>query len=152
MKKEIIPTFILLFISIIVILDLIIPGQQHLEEIKGIQKEKEQYYNAAQNFHFSYSVLTEKNAFSVSKKFALNAKPNDQIEYQTSLIFNEVNGFKLINQKETSFSTIRILSGFIVPFIFIISSLTQWFFKKKYEILNFVLQIITIGNLIYLMQ
>ncbi len=56
--------------AVVILLDFILPGHEHIEKIESIRKTRQQTYNAARNFHYSYGLETENIYFPVSEKFA----------------------------------------------------------------------------------
>jgi hypothetical protein len=67
---------IFIFISFIIITDFIFPGNVVIDEIIEVKKTREQYYNAAQNHHYSYKIITSTDQFSVSEDFAKELSAN----------------------------------------------------------------------------
>ena len=86
-----------LLAAMIILTDFILPGSVVVEEIIDVKKEKQQYYNAARNYHFSYRVFTRTHNFSITEDFAKEIKNNQQIEFAVSHIFKEINCYRLLN-------------------------------------------------------
>ena len=51
-------------LAIVVLLDFVIPGKEHIETVQLSKGKREQYYNAAQNRHYSYAVTTNARRFN----------------------------------------------------------------------------------------
>ena len=137
-------------IALVIMVDFIVPGTTINEDIIEIKKERQQYYNAAGNYHYSYKIITNKHQFSVEEAFAQSAKGQTKIEYSLSRIFNEVNSYSLPSAKNKSFYSLRIISGLALPILALFSILMMLRYEKKIGILVFVLQVLLIADLIFL--
>lgn len=137
--------------ALVIIADLFIPGKILIDEILDIKTERQQYYNAARNYHYSYKIITADHQFWVSEDFAESAQESQEIEYSVSRIFREVNWYRMLTTENRAVYSLRIISGLIIPLMTIISIGIAYRFKKNIGILVFVLQILLMGNLIYLM-
>lgn len=83
-----------LAIPLMILLDFLLSGKVVSSEAVSVNKFKQQYYNAARNYHYSYEIVTNKNRFIVSKEFAKSIKKNQSIEYSISKLFKEINWCK----------------------------------------------------------
>ena len=138
-------------ISILIITDFILPGNIIKDEIITVNKKRQQYYNAAKNYHYTYTVVTNKHSFLITKDFARSTKDHKKIQYSVSKIFKEINWYNLITSKQKSVNSFRIMSGLIVPVLLIVSIFFHLKFNKKIPIIVFVLQTLVIADLIFLM-
>ncbi len=137
--------------SITILTDFILPGSVIVEEIIDVRKEKQQYYNAARNYHFSYRVFTITNNFSITEDFAKEIKNNQQIEFAVSPIFKEINSYRLLNTGNRDIYSLRILSGLVIPLALILVIGLAFKYEKKMSILIFVIQVLVIADLIFLL-
>ena len=142
---------ITVIISLVILFDFILPGKVFTDEVIDIKKERQQYYNAARNYHYSYKVVTSKHQFSVTKAFAKSAQ-DKKVKYSVSLIFKEVNRHRLLSSENSTIYSFRIVSGLIFPLMVIITIAIAYRYKKRISTLIFVLQIILLLNLILLIQ
>lgn len=142
---------IFVLVSMIILTDFILPGRVVVEEILDIKKERQQYYNAARNYHFSYRVFTSTHNFSITGNFAAKVKTNQQIEFTVSHIFKEINSYRLLNSGNREIYSLRILSGFVIPLLLIIVTGLAFKYGKKMSILIFVIQVLVIADLIFLL-
>lgn len=142
-------TFVLA--ALVIIFDFVLPGRIINDEIIYIKKEQQQYYNAARNYHYSYKIITSEHQFSVTEDFAELAQNHEKIEYSVSYIFKEVNWYRLFSDENRDTFSLRIISGFVLPLLTIISILAAYRYKKNIGKLVFVLQTILIANLIFLL-
>lgn len=138
--------------SLTILTDFILPGSVVVEDIIEIKKEKQQYYNAARNYHFSYRVFTSTNNFSITEDFAKELSNNQQIEFAVSPIFREINSYRLLNAESREIYSLRIFSGLIIPLALIIVIGLAFKYEKKMSILIFVIQAIVIVDLIFLLK
>lgn len=130
--------------------DFIMPGKVVVDEIVGVKKERQQYYNASGNYHYSCRVITTAHHFSVSEDFVEIVKGNEKIEYSVSRIFNEVNWYRLLTTEKKDVYSLRIISALLLPLMTIVAIGVAYRNKKKINILVFVLQTLLIANLIHL--
>ena len=142
-------TFVLA--ALVVIVDFILPGRIINDEIINVKSERQQYYNAARNYHYSYKVITSQHEFPVTEDFAQLVQDHEKIEYAVSRIFKEVNWYRLLSSENKSFYSLRIMSGLVLPLLTIISILVAFLYKKNIGTLVFVLQTLLIADLIFLM-
>ena len=138
-------------IALIILIDFIAPGSVINSDIVHVKKERQQYYNAGGNQHYSYQVITPEHHFSVTKNFAQEIKNNQQITYTVSPIFNEVNRYGLASSKNKTMYSLRVISGFIIPFFALITILFAYKLKDKIDILVFVFKALLIGNFVFLL-
>jgi len=138
-------------IALVVLLDVCIPGKSYTDNVTEIIREKQKYYNAATNYHYSYKVVTPNHKFLVPEEFAAEAQ-DKEITYSVSLLFHEVNGFKLTTDKSYSMYSFRVVSGIILPLLILLILGLRLTYTKKVDKLLFILQIIMLLNLIKLMQ
>lgn len=137
-------------IAVIIITDFTLPGKVFTKDIIAIKKEKQQYYNAAKNYHFSYELTTNKHQFLVTKDFVKSNWKNNKVNYSVSLIFKEVNWYKLTTSTIKSYYSLRILSGLILPLLVLTAMAFSYYYKKNLDIFIFVLQALLLADLIYL--
>lgn len=140
---------ITIIIAIVILADFILPGKIYTNDVIKIQKEKQQYYNATQNHHYSYKITTSEHQFLVTKDFAIAIKDH-KISYTVSLIFNEINRYKLQSSESNGIYSFRIVSGFVLPFIILITLAIAYKFKKKINLFITILQILLLANLMLL--
>ena len=138
---------ITILISLVVLMDFALPGTRYTEDVVSISRNKEKYYNAGGNSHNTYRVVTTTRQFSVSKDVAITAE-GKQIDYALSLIFKEVNGYKLAALEKNHLYSFRVVSGLVLPLLVLLVFGISYRFKKDLGILLFVLQVLTVGNLV----
>lgn len=139
-------------IALLILVDFILPGKIVTTNVVSIKTEYQQYYNAGGNHHNSYKVITDKHQFSVSKEFAKLYKTKEQIEYSVSPIFNEVNRYGLTSSATKTMYSLRFVSGLIIPLLALISLIIAYKYEYKVAILVVVLQIVLLGNFVFLMM
>lgn len=137
-------------ITLVIIGDFVFPGKRITGVISEVLKERQQYYNAAQNYHYSYKVITSEHTFLIEESFGQLELVDQQIEYSVSRIFKEVNWYKLLSSKSKSVYSLRWFSGLILPLLALISIIAMLRFNKKIGNLVFVLEILVVADLIFL--
>ncbi len=138
--------------ALMIVIDFQLPGRVLLDEVSDVKIEHQQYYNAARNLHYSYRVITSKHNFYVSEDFVDIVRKNRKVKYSVSRLFKEVNHYEVVGKAESKeMYSLRILSGLIIPLLVIIIMEMAYLNEKKFSILIFVIQVILIGDLIYLM-
>ena len=143
-------TFVLA--ALVIIVDFILPGRIIIDEIINVERERQQYYNAARNYHYTYKAITSEHQFWVSEDFAQLVQDHEKIEYSVSRIFKEVNWYRLLSSENKSFYSLRIISGLVLPLLTIISIFVAFLYKKNIGTLVFVLQTLLIADLIFLIK
>lgn len=139
-------------VSLLIILDFILPGTRIEAEIQGLKTQKENYYNAAQNSHFSYKMKTSAGNFFVDENFSREARNHESIQFSKSLIFKEVNWYRWSAEDSKSYYVLRLLSAIALPLIILFAVFYTWRFKADIEIMFFILQILLIADLIFVLQ
>ena len=128
--------------SLIILIDFALPGKQVRDEISDVQRERQQYYNAARNFHYSYKIITSNREIYVTEDFAALELVNKEIEYAVSRIFRKINWYRLAASEDKSFHSLRIFSGLVLPLLYLILVFISLQFKKRIGTLIFILQIL----------
>lgn len=132
----------------VLILDFVLPGKPITEEVVAIKKDRQQYYNAAQNSHYSYRIITETRAFPISENFAGEIAKGEQIIYSISYLFAEVNTYGKAAGKSQIYS-LRWFTGLVIPLFAMLVFFLRYRSKTKYGTLAFVMQMLVIGDLIF---
>ncbi|WP_339849624.1 hypothetical protein [uncultured Dokdonia sp.] len=141
---------ITILISLVVLIDFALPGTLYTEDVVCVSRNKEKYYNAGGNSHNTYRVVTPTRQFSVSKDVATTLE-GKQVVYAVSLIFKEVNRYKLATSEKSHLYSFRVVSGLVLPLLVLFALGISYGFKKDLSILVFVLQVLTAGNLVMLL-
>ncbi|MGB0973432.1 MAG: hypothetical protein ACPGU9_00425 [Flavobacteriaceae bacterium] len=145
-----ISSLITIVIALIIICDFSLPGKEYTSQINTIKKDKQQYFNAAGNHHYSYTVKTDQHQFLISKEVAKTAQIGRDISYKISLLFNQVNTYSLTGSNTSNIYSLRLMSGLIAPLLLICSIAISYGFKKNLNLFISVQQIILIVNVILL--
>ena len=151
-KLRVILYAIFVLVALVIIVDFVLPGRIVNDEIINVKRERQQYYNAAANFHYSYKVMTSEHHFWVSEDFAQSVQDHEKIKYSVSPVFKEVNWYGLVSSENTSSYSLRIISGLVLPLLTMISIIIAYRYKKKIGTLVFVLQSLLIADLIFLIK
>tara|TARA_R110002012_G_scaffold318227_1_gene536114 strand:+ start:54420 stop:54893 length:474 start_codon:yes stop_codon:yes gene_type:complete len=138
-------------VALVILVDFVAPGKIVNDDIIDVQQVRQNYYNAARNYHYSYKVITREHKFLVTQDFAAIELKNKKIEYAVSPIFKEVNWYRLLVSENKSFYSLRIASGLVLPLLTMISIFLAYVYDKKIGSLVFILQILLIADLMLLM-
>ncbi|WKV13023.1 hypothetical protein [Marivirga harenae] len=130
--------------------DFLIPGNKVIDEISTVQKERQQYFNAARNFHYSYKVSTSQYDFYITGDYAKEIDINERIEFEVSLLFKEVNEYRLLSFEKSDTYSLRYISSLFIPLLVLITMAFAYFSKKKISTLIFVLQVLLLADLVFL--
>lgn len=141
--------FVLL--GLIMIVDFVAPGKIINTPITEIKKERQQSYNAARNYHYSYKVVTSQHEFLVSEDFAAQELANRSIAYAVSVLFKKINWYKLPQAKHKEYYSLRLVSGLILPVLTIIFILIEFKFNRRIGKINFILKALMLGNVVLLL-
>ena len=137
-------------LAAVIFIDFELPGKAVTNEILEIKKERQQYYNAAQNFHYTYKIVTAEHSFTVSEDFAKEVSIGEKVEYAVSYLFNEVNRYASAQGEHSSIHSFRWVSGLILPLLTVIIMLLAMKYPGRLSIVSFVFQVLLIADLIYL--
>lgn len=141
-------TFTLL--AFVILVDFVLPGRIINDEIIKVQKNRQQNYNTARNYHYSYKVVTNEHEFLVAADFVALEMENKNIKYTVSPIFKEVNWYRLLSSENKSFYSLRIASGLVLPLVSIILIFIAFRYYKKIDYLILIIRILLIADLILL--
>ncbi|MCZ4410042.1 hypothetical protein O3Q51_14565 [Cryomorphaceae bacterium 1068] len=143
---------LLVLMAVALILDFVLPGRVITSEIVKVERERQHYYNAGGNHHFSYKVVTSEHQFNVEEDFAKSLAQNDEkIEYSVSWIFKEINRYRLVSSQNSSFSSLRFVSGIVIPLLTLVSMFIAYRSKKDIGTLVFVLQALLVADLVFVL-
>ena len=148
------PFFYSLFIlvALVIITDFALPGEAFTDQVIKVQAERQQYFNAAQNYHYSYKLTTGQHDFSVSEDFAETVNEGDTVNYRLSRIFKEVNRYHLSTTESIHTNSLRRYSGLILPLLVLLVMGLAFRHGKRMSALIFVLQALTLGDLVFLIM
>jgi len=141
---------VIILIAVAIIADFALPGTVFFDNIIDVERNREQYYNAANNHHHSYKVITNLHEFSVEEDFASLDWEDQQIEYSISRVFKEVNWYKLHTAQNKSFYSLRVASGLVLPLLTLLAMFLAPRIKKDIAIPVFILQVVLVADLIFL--
>jgi hypothetical protein len=137
--------------ALLIMVDFILPGKVVTDEIINVERELQQYHNAARNYHYSYKITTSEHEFSVTDDFAESITGNEKIEYSVSRIFEEVNWYRKVPSEKKAVYSLRIISGLVLPLLTIVSIAVAYRYKKNTGTFVFVLQTLLVANVVYLL-
>lgn len=138
-------------LALTMILDYSLFSKTLVEKVVATQKSYESYYNAARNAHYSYHLQAESFDFSVSEYFASKAQVGQEIKIEVSPIFREVNSYSLSHTGHEVYS-LRRFSGLILPILILLTLAIGYKYGNKFSTLSFMMEALTIANLIYLLN
>jgi hypothetical protein len=136
--------------ALLILVDFVSPGSILNNQIINVEKERQNYYNAGGNYHYSYKVITSEHEFLVTEDFAKLKLEGEKIEYSVSRLFKQVNWYRLRSSDNKSYYSLRIASGLVLPLLVLISIFVAFRFKKKIATLVFILQILLMADLLFL--
>lgn len=152
LHKFILSSYVLFsLVAIVIIIDFAAPGRIIEDEIIKVESERQQYYNAARNYHFSYKIITTQYEFSVAEDFANSVRKHDKIEYSVSGIFKEVNWYRVLLSNNKSVYPLRLISGLILPLLTLIAIFVDYRNRQNIGTFTFILLILLTVDMIILM-
>lgn len=143
---------IFVLLAMLVLVDFIFPGKVLNNEIVEVNIKRQNYYNAARGYHYTYKVITEKHQFYVTEDFAESVEDHAKIEYSISRIFKEINWYRSPSSENQDIYTLRIISGLVIPLLAILSIFIAYRSKKDIDTIVFLLQLLLIVNVVYLIM
>tara|TARA_R110000796_G_scaffold159169_4_gene275900 strand:- start:18062 stop:18535 length:474 start_codon:yes stop_codon:yes gene_type:complete len=141
-----------ILIALVMITDFSLPGKAFSDQVVKVQAERQQYYNAAQNYHYSYKLTTGQHDFSVSEDFAKTVTEGDSVNYRLSRIFKEVNRYQLSDDESIHTDSLRRYSGLILPLLVLLVMGLAYRHERKMSALIFVMQALTLADLVFLVM
>ena len=141
---------IFVLIALVILADFAVPGSKHEQDIVEVKRERQNYYNAGGNYHYSYKVMTDDRRILVSEEFAHIIEEDDRIEYTVSPVFKEVNWHRLDASGKKSYYSLRLASGLVLPILTIIAIVLFYRYNKGRAPIVFILQVLLFGDLIML--
>ncbi len=141
---------IFVLIALVILADFAVPGSKHEQDIVEVKRERQNYYNAGGNYHYSYKVMTDDRRILVSEEFAQIIEEDDRIEYTVSPVFKEVNWHRLDASGKKSYYSLRLASGLVLPILTIIAIVLFYRYNKGRAPIVFILQVLLFGDLIML--
>ena len=133
--------------ALLILVDFAWPGAVRSGEVIEVKRSRQNYYNAAQGYHYSYRVILEGIEFPVTEEFAALLEDQMSVEYSTSPLFKEVDWYSPTNSTARSTYSLRLVSGVFLPLIFLLLLFVSYRFGKKMGSLLFVLQILMLANI-----
>jgi hypothetical protein len=143
--------YVTILIALVILFDHFYPGKSNETIIQSISANYQPYFNAGGNGHYSYAVSTPAHQFYVREEEADLMEEGQKVSYKTSLIFNEVQVFETSAVKGKKHS-LFIFTGVVIPLLSILVMLASIRYKKSISTLTFVIQVCTIGDLVFLLQ
>ncbi len=137
-------------LAALIFIDFELPGKAVTGEIREIKKERQRYYNAAQNYHYTYKIVTADHSFTVSQDFAKEVAVGEKVEYAVSFLFHEVNRYASAQGEHSGIHSFRWVSGLILPLLTVVIMLLSMKYPGRLSIVSFVFQVLLIADLIYL--
>lgn len=139
-------------LALIMLLDFLVPGKVFEGKNIKVFSEHQAYNNAGGNSHQAYFIRTDEHKFWVERDFALLARDQQKLNYSVSRIFEEVNWAYLEEANVRFRGSLRIISGFIVPILFLLAVALAFSLKKDLGIFLFVFQVLLLANLVFLLM
>lgn len=93
-------------------------------------------------------VFTEEHAFPVSESFAETVQKGDSVDFSVSILFNQVNWYRMSGDDNRSVYSLRLMAGLVAPLLALIVFFIAYRFKRNLSTLIFVLQAILLADLI----
>ena len=138
--------------ALIMIMDYGLSGKAYVEEIIAINKSFEKYYNAGRNAHYSFRIQTENHDFPVSESFASLAKAGQGLNIEVSPLFSEVNSTEILETGYKEVFSLRVFSGLVLPILVLLILAIGCKYGGKVSTLVFVIEVVTVANLIFLLN
>lgn len=139
-------------LAFLMLVDFLIPGKVLQSDNIKVFSEQQSYNNAGGNSHQAYFIQTDEHKFWVERDFALLARDKQKLNYSVSRIFKEVNWAYLEKMDVRFRGSLRIISGLIVPILFLLIGSLGFILKKDLGIFLFILQVLLLANLVFLLM
>lgn len=144
-----ISNIVLLVAALLVLLDFAIPGKVMIAEVIDLKKSRQNYYNAAQNYHYSYRVITADYAFPVSEEFADSRESTaGDVEFSVSPLFKQVDWYNWVGHSSGPYTySLRLISALFFPLAVFALVFASYRFNKQWNFVFLILRILTIANM-----
>lgn len=139
-------------LALIMIVDYSFWGKVIAEDAVAIKLSKERYFNAAQNFHYSFKLRTENHIFPVTENFASLTGEGQELHIEVSPFFYEVNWYENPEIGIKEVYSLRLFSGLTGPLIMLFVLALGFKWEEKISTLVFVIEAVAIANLIFLLN
>lgn len=139
-------------LALLILVDFLLPGKVLQSENIKVFSEHQAYNNAGGNSHQAYFIRTDEHKFWVENDFAMLARDHQEITYSISRIFKEVNWAYLEKADVCFRGSLRIISGLIVPILFLLAGTLGFKLKKDLGIFLFILQVLLVADLVFLLM
>ncbi|MDO6739201.1 hypothetical protein Q4548_15140 [Wenyingzhuangia sp. 2_MG-2023] len=123
--------YLLLFVNFIILLDFFLPKKIKEEKIIAISTKKQNYHNAARNFHLTHKVKTANYHFYVSDDFKSTTTIGQSVALKISPIFQKTHVYKNLATQTQGMYSLRLFSGFIFPIFSIPITICNIYDKLK---------------------
>ncbi len=143
-------SILIIALAALIFIDFELPGKTVTGEILEIKKERQRYYNAAQNYHYTYKIVTAEHSFTISESFAKEVAVGEKVDYAVSFLFHEVNRYALAEGEHSGIHSFNWVAGLILPLLTVIIMLLAMKYPGRLSIVSFVFQVLLIADLIYL--
>jgi hypothetical protein len=141
---------LIIFTAALLIIDFSIPTTPSTDTVLNVKTTQQNYYNAGNNMHFSYSIVTEKGSFSVSESFTDLLQTGESIKIYRSIILNEVNALEITRNGFKEIYSLRWFTGMVIPLIVLILSIQKIVGIKRLNTVFLIAQIIFYLNVAFL--
>ena len=136
------------FCALLILIDFLLPSTVVKEDVVEIKQTRQNYFNAARNYHYSYRVITKNHRFSVTQEFANLVKDSNTVVFALSPLFNEVNWSSLPTAKNKSYYSLRIASGLALPLLVLLIFGLKYYANKRFGPIIFILQVLMVVNIV----
>lgn len=151
-KIKVILIVVCCLMAVVTLIDFDFDSGTFTEQIESSDQKKQRYYNAGGNSHKTFKVYTKSFTIPVTENFYRTIQDNDEITVSRSLFFNEINKVWSPRNKMGETHSMRYFSGLAIPILMLIVAGLAYKFRDKYEVLIFVVCILTIANFIYILN
>jgi hypothetical protein len=135
-------------IALVILIDYLLPGYVVEEPVEGRTAEQS---SSHRNRHFAYRVDTPERSFYCKRDFFVQVTPTDSVRLHLSPWFSAVNSYacnRFMPEAETF--SLRYVSAVLLPLLMWLLTLFAW--KRKHQVLYFIIFILSLLNLITLIM
>lgn len=123
-----------------------------IDKIIDKTRSLENRYNVGRNYYYGYYLNTAERTINVSKEFQNNVVPNDDVEVEHSLLFNNINRITSVSSRAAEVYSLRIASGLVLPSLVLLILGIGYKLGNRIGTLVFIAEIVLLVNFYFLLR
>ena len=151
-KAQVIFMVIIALIAIIIMVDFKFSSKTINAKVISKERVLENKQSTGRNYYYAKKLVVKDYVIQVSEDFANQTQVDHSLDFDVSLLFNEINKVTNLNTGSSEKYTFRWMTGGVIPFVVLI---ILWFGYKRRDKLNtlvFVAEVVLIIDFVFLLN